>query len=156
VEKQEIAQAIHKAITEKGWNLYCRGAPKKKWSLVKTFRKGPVDLLEPGMLYVIFPRVDNPTDQREIDAFIEKHQVQPKITVSYGFLYPGRCVAQFSGKDKTEYLLHPGEEICFIGIELLEKEVWLLASIKTFMPYNAFLRSLNSLQDITELEKVPV
>lgn len=149
---QETAQTIHKAINDKGWNLYFRGNSDKKLGIAEMFRKGPVDSLEPGILYVILPKVADPTKKKETDAFIEKHQVSPKIKVAPIFPYFGRCVAEFSGNDLEEYFVHPGDEIDFIGIELQEKEIRLLAPTKTFMPYDVFIASLDSLQNITRLE----
>lgn len=151
---QEMAQAILKAINDKGWNLYYREISNKKLDIAETFRRGPIDSLEPGILYVILPKVANPTEKKETDAFVEKHQVSPKIKVALGFPYFGRCVAEFSGSDQEEYFVHPGDEVDFIGIELQEKEIRLLAPTKTFMPYDVFIASLDSLQDITDLEKV--
>lgn len=153
---QETAQAILKAINDKGWNFYYRGDSKEKLDIAEMFKKGPVDSLEPGILYVILPKVAHPTEKKETDAFVEKHQVSPKIKVSLGFPYFGRCVAEFSGSDLEEYFVHPGDEIDFIGIELQEKEIRLLAPTRTFMPYDVFIASLDSLQDITGLEKVLV
>lgn len=151
----EKIQAIFKAINDKGWNIYRRIASGKKLDITETYRMGPVDSLESGILYVILPQVTNPTQKDEVDAFVKKHQVSPKIKVAQGFPYFGRCVAQFSGNDKEDYFVHPDDEIDFIGIEFQEKEIRLLSSTATFMPYDVFLTSLNSLQDITGLEKVP-
>lgn len=153
---KEASQAIFKAIRNKGWNLYCRELPGRKLGIVETFQRGPVGLLESGVLYVILPEVRNPTRKSGIDAFARKHRVSPpRIRVAHGFLYFGRCVAQFSGGDQEEYFVHPGDEIGFIGIEFRERDVRLLSPTATFMPYDVFLASLESLRDIRGLEENP-
>ncbi len=155
---KKISERIVKAINDKGWNLYYRGAPKTKADLDETLKRGPVDTLEAGILYDILPKVEKPTDKDAIDAFLEVHQIMPKVVVpKNGFPLFGRVVAEFSGGDEEEFFLHPDEEINFVGIELQEKEVRILAPTRTYMPYPVFLKALKSLQDITQLkEREPV
>ncbi len=152
--KNRTYQAILEAITCQGWNIYYRGKPDSKIDTRETYKRGPVESLEKGLLYVILPKVNNPTEKNTVDSFIEKHQVEPKITVplseSYRFL--GRIVYP-NTEPKIEDLLRSGEEISFIGFELQEKEVRLLAPLKTFIPYDVFLEALKTLQDINILEK---
>ena len=146
-EKQSL---ILKAVKGKGWNLYYRGTSNEKLEAIETVKKGPVDSLEKEILYIILPKVSNPTDMSVISAFLGKHQISPKMIISDGFPYYGKIIAEFSsGKD--ELFVHPGDEMGFIGIELLEDEVRLLSPRKTFMPYEVFLKSLDSLQDISNL-----
>lgn len=154
MESQERNQTIIKAINDKGWNLYYRGAPRTKIDVLETIRRGPVDALEQGILYDILPRVSQPTEQSVIDAFIKKHKVMPKVLVpKEGFPYCGRVVAEFSGGDEEEFLLHPEEEVFFIGIELQEKEIRLIVQSRTYMPYEVFQKALESLPDITGLKE---
>ena len=152
--KKETNQMILRAINEKGWNLYCRGAPRTKIDVMATIQRGPVDALEFGILYDILPRVSRSTDKDLIDSFIKKHKIVPKVLVPKdGFPYFGRVVAEFSGGDEEEFFLHPCEEVNFIGIELQEKEVRLLAPSRTYMPYSVFQKALEVLQDITGLKE---
>lgn len=154
VKETEAIRAIVKAINNKGWNFYCRGAPRTKVNFSETIRQGPVTALEQGILYDILPKVNKPTEEKSVKGFINRHKVMPKIlVVKDGFPYFGRVVAEFSGGDEEEFFLHPGEEVYFIGIELQEKEVRLLAQTRTYMPYSVFQKSLESLQDITNLKE---
>lgn len=156
---KEISQAIVSTINSKGWNFYYRGAPRTKVDLEETLKRGPVVVLEQGILYDILPKVSNPTDKKAIDAFIKKYRAMPKVVVpKNGFPYFGRVVAEFSGGDEEEFFLHPCEEVYFLGIELQEKEIRLLAHSRTYMPYPVFLKALDSLQDTASLKepmKVP-
>jgi len=160
----QTAQAIFQAITEKGWTLYYRGPSDAKIFLDETTQKGPVDSLEKGILYLILPKVDNPTDESVLKRFIGKHQLMPRITVPKGGFYNyGRIIYQFGGvasevlrplrgSDEVEDYLIPGQEIDFIGIELQEKEVRLLSPRQTFMSYEVFQVAILSLRDISGLD----
>lgn len=152
--EREVSQVILTAITNKGWNLYYRGVSGAQIDDSETARKGPVDSLEPGIIYLILPKVSKPTDRVVIDAFMDKHKVVPTVIVPKdGFPYFGRVVAEFSGEDKEEFFLHPGEEVRFIGLELQDKEVRLIAPSKTYMPYDVFQKALDSLRNITGLKE---
>lgn len=152
---KEVNQEIIETITSRGWNIYYRGKPDSKIDFLETYRRGPVNFLEERILYVILPKVSDPTNKLMVGKFIEKHQVQPEITVpSEGpYCSLGRVIYQFEGGgDEIEDCLMP-REVYFIGFKLQEKEVKLLAPSVIFMPYDVFLEALKTLQDISDLEK---
>lgn len=158
------AQAIFQAITEKGWAFYFRGPSDAKIPHDETYRRGAVDSLERGILYILLPRVEDSTDEAAIKRIIEKHQPLPRITVPSGFSYYGRIIYQFgqdaaktlqhlrgTAKDEFKDILIPGQEIPFIGIELQDGEVRILSPSKCYMPYEVFLAALHTLADISGL-----
>ena len=150
--REDVVSQILKTITEKGWAFYYRGPSNAKISHEETIQRGPVDSLELGVLYLILPKVNDPTSEKAVKGFIEKHQVMPKIKVPLsGFRYFGRVMYQFGG-DEIEDCLMPGQEIDFIGIELRDKEARLLSPQQTFMSYEVFQVAILSLRDISGLD----
>lgn len=149
---KKVSQKIVEIITSKSWNIYYRGRPKAKIDHSETYRKGPVSSVKEGILYILLPKVNEPTSKKVIDRFIEKHQIQPKITMpSSGWVF-GQVIHQFEGGDQVEDYLYPKDEVSFIGFVLRKEEIELLAPSKTFMPYDVFLEALNTLPDINGLE----
>ncbi|HDZ54560.1 MAG TPA: hypothetical protein ENI19_02280 [Candidatus Nealsonbacteria bacterium] len=144
------AQEIFQAITGKGWVLYYRGLSDARISYDETFARGPVDSLEKGILYILLPKTDNPTDMAAVKDVIGRHQLLPKITVPRnGFSYYGRILYKFSGIEKeTEDVLIPDQELYFIGIELQDNEVRILSPSMSYMPYEVFLAAIQSLENI--------
>lgn len=144
------AQEIFQAIAGKGWVFYFRGPLDAKISHDETFARGPVDSLEKGILYVLQPKTDTPTDRIAVKSVIDRHQLLPKITVPRnGFSCYGRILYKFEGIEKeTEDILIPGQELPFIGIELQDNEVRILSQSMSYMPYEVFLEAIQSLEDI--------
>jgi hypothetical protein len=143
---------IHHLITQKGWSLYLRGKFGDGADPEKIIKQGPVDVLEKNTAYVILPRVKKAKSKQAIDKIIEKNQVMPTMNASAEVPYCGREIIQFGDVDVMEDLIFPNQEIIFIGIELNDKEVRLCSPVKTFMPYESFIKSLESLNDISHLE----
>lgn len=144
------AQEIFQAITARSWVLYYRGPLDAKISFDETFVRGPVDSLEKGILYILQPKTDHPTDRAAVKGVIEKHRLLPKITIPRnGFSYYGRILYKFEGIEKeTEDVLIPGQELPFIGIELQNNEVRILSQSMSYMPCEVFLEAIQSLEDI--------
>lgn len=158
VNIDEEAAKIFKIFDEKGWALYFRGPVKAKVSNEETFQRGPVSSLQKNILYILQPKVDNPTDKDAMRKFINKHNITfdtPKLRVPSN--NSGRAIHEFveTGRKKRlteEHKLNLGQEISFIGIELQDKEVWVLSNHKTYLPYDVFQTSLSALIDISKLK----
>ncbi len=161
VNIEEEAAKILKIFDEKGWALYYRGPVKAKVSDEETFERGPVSSLQKGIIYILQPKVDNPKDEDVLREFINKHNITfdtAKLRVPPN--NSGRAIHEFieigrirqKGNINEEHKLNPGQEVSFIGIELQEKEVWVLSNHKTSLPYDVFRTSLSALIDISKLK----
>ncbi|MDO8470702.1 MAG: hypothetical protein Q7S63_01870 [bacterium] len=154
MDKQVTVQILQ-AFSSKGWNLYYVAKSGEKIDPEETIQKGPVQELEEDTFYDILPRVQNPKDWGEINSFLARHQTLSSIEAPSGeFAHAGRMIAQFLGGNREEFGIPPDFHIEFIGIELREEEVRLLAPTVTFMPYDMFLEALKTLPDITGLTAV--
>jgi len=145
---------ILETVTEKGWHTYYRGPWDNKIPEEETMQRGPIQELERGILYILLPKVDDPTSIEQTDAFFQRHPNAPSFDVTR-YLLEDKGWKEYGlgvGSPWTERI-EPGDHIDFLGFEIQDEQVRLLCqSAHTYMPTDVFLRSLGSLLDISELE----
>ena len=156
----EESDKIIKALDVKGWVLYYRGPAGGKISIEETFKRGPVTSLQKGIIYVLRPKVDDPTNREAIEDFVQKNNITsftaklkiPKTCHDYC----GRAIHEFEQVGDSERIteereLNPGDELPWLGIKFLSNEIWVLSQHETFMPYDIFLESISGLIDLSKI-----
>lgn len=83
-----MLEQILEKIRSKGWNLYEIRAVEKATD--KDIERGPIQSLDPGKLYVLFPKVDEPKSPQQIHEALQRVNAQhppfPHVQ------YKGRCL----------------------------------------------------------------
>lgn len=145
----ELRQIL-RLFDDKGWSLYYRGNDEEELSAGERIKKGPASSLEIGSKYTILPKVSNPHDLNLIRATIDKYKIVPCIYASTDGV--GRRIIQFPSGEYEE-MINPEEKLdALVGFQLLEYEIYLFLPNAVFMPYKVFIKSLDSLNDISSLE----
>jgi hypothetical protein len=147
---EKESKKILKLFNNKGWNIYYSGNNEERLSAEEEIKKGPTKSLGINNKYSILPKVNNPNDLSLIHATIGKYQLSPRVHVPIDGT--GRRVIHFPSGDHQE-IVRGGEKLdALFGFQLLKDEVYLFLSDAVYMSYETFIKTLDSLNDISSFK----
>lgn len=116
-----MLEQILEKIQQKGWNAYEIEAVEKATN--KTVECGPAPSLSVGKLYVLFPKVADPTSLRQINEALDK----------------------LKGPHPFPYVQYKGRDLPVPYLSLQEKRLLVRGQVDVPVHYEDFYQSLDSL-----------